>query len=100
MDLEMKTKKEGSTFSVELNGELNTLTAPELKALLDDNLRDTDLLILDFSGCDYVSSAGLRVLLNTFKVLTARNGQMKLQNIGPNLADLLKLTELDVVFNI
>lgn len=100
MDLEMKTKKEGSTFSVTLNGELNALTAPELKALLDDNLRDTDLLIFDFSGCDYVSSAGLRVLLNTFKVLTSRNGQMKLQNIGPNLADLLKLTELDIVFNI
>ena len=100
MDLEMKTKKEGSTFSVTLNGELNTLTAPELKALLDDNLQDTELLILDFSGCDYVSSAGLRVLLNTFKVLTARNAQMKLQNIGPNLADLLKLTELDVVFGI
>ena len=100
MELELKTKKEGSTFSVALSGELNTITAPGFNSLLEENISETEKLVLDFAGCDYVSSAGLRILLNTFKILTTRNGQMELLNIGPNLADTLKVTGLDVVFAI
>ena len=96
----MKTKKEGGTFTVALSGELNTLTAPDFNALLEKNLPETELLVLDFADCDYVSSAGLRVLLNTFKILKERGDQMELQNIGPNLADNLKVTGLDVLFEI
>lgn len=98
--MEMKTKKEGGTFTVALSGELNTLTAPDFNALLEKNLPETELLVLDFADCDYVSSAGLRVLLNTFKILKERGDQMELQNIGPNLADNLKVTGLDVLFEI
>lgn len=98
--MEMKTKKEGGTFTVALSGELNTLTAPDFNALLEKNLPETELLVLDFADCDYVSSAGLRVLLNTFKILKERGDQMELQNIGPNLADNLKVTGLDVVFEL
>ena len=98
--MEMKTKKEGGTFTVALSGELNTLTAPDFNALLEKNLPETELLVLDFADCDYVSSAGLRVLLNTFKILKERGDQIELQNIGPNLADNLKVTGLDVLFEI
>lgn len=83
-----------------MSGELNTLTAPDFNALLEKNLPETELLVLDFADCDYVSSAGLRVLLNTFKILKERGDQMELQNIGPNLADNLKVTGLDVLFEI
>ena len=61
--MELKTKKEGAELTILLSGELNTLTAPELSSLLDKELPGMETLILDFSGCDYVSSAGIRILL-------------------------------------
>ena len=74
------------------------MTAPELKALLDAELPETDSLLFDFSGCDSVSSAGLRVLLKTFKKIKVRKGQMKILNIGPVFREVLDITGLDVVF--
>lgn len=100
MDLEMKTTKENGTCSISLNGELNTLTAPEFNDLIEEVLPETEKLVLDFSGCDYVSSAGLRVMFNAFKTLSGRNGSMEFQNIGPNFADTLKATGLNIVFEI
>lgn len=100
MDLELKTKSEGTAFTVALNGELNTQTAPELKSILEEKLDEIDALYLDFAGCDSVSSAGLRVLLNAYKKLKAKKGTMKLMNIGPNFSEVLNITGLDVVFNL
>ena len=100
MELEMKTTKENGTCSISLNGELNTLTAPEFNDLIEEVLPETEKLVLDFSGCDYVSSAGLRIMLNAFKTLSDRNGSMEFQNIGPNFADTLKATGLNIVFEI
>ena len=67
MTLNMKTEKNGSEMTVFLSGELNTVTAPELGALLDRELPGVQKLTLDFAECGYVSSAGIRVLLSTFK---------------------------------
>lgn len=58
------------------------------------------VIILDFAECDYVSSAGLRVLLATFKQMTADNGSMKLTNVGENFRDVLENTGLDAVFGL
>ena len=65
--MKLTTKKNGTELTIQLSGELNTLTAPELTALLDKELGGVKNLTLDFAGCDSVSSAGLRVLLATFK---------------------------------
>lgn len=96
--MELTTKKNGTELTVLLNGELNTATAPELNALLNTELPATETLYLDFSGCDFVSSAGLRVLLAAFKTLKAKNGQMELQNVGPDFREVLGITGLDAVF--
>ena len=100
MDLELTAKSEGSAITVALKGELNTLTAPELKALLEEKLPETDSLCLDFADCDLVSSAGLRVLLNTYKSMKAKKGLMELVNIGPNFSEVLNITGLDAVFDL
>ena len=57
-------------------------------------------LTLDFSACDYVSSAGIRVLLATFRQLKAAKGNMRLTNVGENFMDVLQNTGLDAVFDI
>lgn len=95
------TKEKNETgLTVKLSGELNTLTAPELSDLLDRELGGVQALILDFTECDYVSSAGLRVLLNTYKQMKAVNGTMNLTNIGVNFRDVLQNTGLDAVFDV
>ena len=93
-------EKNGSNLTVHLNGELNTLTAPELSALLNKELGAMKALTLDFKECDYVSSAGLRVLLATFKQMKAAKGTMALANVGENFRDVLENTGLDAVFGV
>lgn len=100
MDLELTSNREGKELTVSLKGEVNTLTAPKLKDLIDGQLPDTDVLVFDFAGCDFVSSAGLRVLVNDYKILKKKGGQMKLINIGKNFSEVLNITGLDTVFGI
>ena len=96
----LTTDKNGTNLTVHLNGELNTMTAPELSALLNQELGGVKALTLDFKECDYVSSAGLRVLLATFKQMKAAKGSMSLANVGENFRDVLENTGLDAVFGI
>ena len=96
----LTTEKNGNTLTVRLSGELNTLTAQDLSALLDKELGGMQTLILDFAECDFVSSAGLRLLLGTFKELKAVNGKMELINVGENFMDVLENTGLGAVFGV
>lgn len=95
----LTTEKNGTELTIHLSGELNTLTAPELSTLLDQELSDVQALTLNFTECDYVSSAGLRVLLATFKKMKAAGGSMRLANVGENFMDVLENTGLDAVFD-
>ena len=98
--MKLTTEKNGTALTVHLSGELNTLTASELSGLLNKELDGVKALTLDFKECDYVSSAGLRVLLATFKKMKAAKGSMQLSNVGENFLDVLKNTGLDAVFGI
>ena len=98
MELQLESKKEGNELTILLVGEVNTGTAPNLKELIDSEIADSNVIIFDFEKCYFVSSAGLRVLLATYKTLKAKKGQMKLVNIGPNFKEVLNITGLDKVF--
>ncbi|WP_316630390.1 STAS domain-containing protein [uncultured Ruminococcus sp.] len=98
--MKLTAEKNGTALTVHLSGELNTLTAPELSALLDKELGGVQELTLNFAECDYVSSAGLRILLATFKKMKASKGSMVLSNVGENFMDVLSNTGLDAVFDI
>lgn len=98
--MKLTPEKNGSNLTIRLSGELNTMTAPELSKLLDQELGGVQALTLDFAECDYVSSAGLRVLLATFKQLKASNGDMQLANVGENFMEVLQNTGLDAVFGV
>ena len=98
--MKLTTEKNGSALTVHLSGEVNILTAPELSALLDKELPGVKALTLDFTECDYVSSAGLRVLLATFKKLKAAGGSMELANVGTGLMNVFQITGLARVFGL
>lgn len=98
--MELKIETEGTELTVFLSGELNTLTAPQLSEAIDSNIPGMQTLILDFTDCDYVSSAGIRVLLACLKQMKKQKGSMWLKNVGENFSEVLENTGLDAVFDV
>ena len=76
------------------------MAVPELEAMIKESIPGASLLVLDFTECDYVSSAGLRVLLTTFKSTKKDGKRMVLTNVGEGFMDVLETTCLDAVFDI
>ena len=78
----MKINKECSdgVLTLQIEGRLDTVTAPELEGELAGSLDGVNELVLDFSKLEYISSAGLRVLLSAQKTMRTRGG-MKVTNV-------------------
>ena len=81
----------GSALILALEGRLDTMTSPELEAELNKSLDGADSLILDFSKLDYISSAGLRVLLSAHKRMSAKGG-MKVKNVNEIVREVFDVT--------
>ena len=71
----------GADLTVALEGRLDTTTAPQLEAELKEALNGVRSLTMDFEKLDYVSSAGLRVLLSAQKIMN-KQGEMKIMNVN------------------
>ena len=89
----MKIEKtaSGSELTVALEGRLDTITSPELEKELVDSLDNVKELVLDFEALDYLSSAGLRVLLSTQKRMS-RQGSMKLVHVNDTIMEIFEVT--------
>ena len=74
-----------------LVGRLDTTTAPELEKELKDSLDGVSELTLDFAGLEYISSAGLRVLLSAQKIMN-KQGRMKVTNVNETIAEIFEVT--------
>lgn len=84
-------KQEGKALTFLLNGRLDTNTAPEFEKELQDSLDGIEELTLDFSGLDYISSAGLRVLLSTQKRMS-KQGSMVIRNANETIKEIFEIT--------
>lgn len=82
---------EGTALTIALEGRLDTSTAPRLEAELKTSLNDVTDLTMDFSGLEYLSSAGLRVLLAAQKVMN-RQGRMVLRNVNETIMEVFEVT--------
>ena len=89
----MKILKEQTeiTLILTLEGRLDTTTSPELEALLVNELGDTTELILDLDHLEYISSAGLRVLLTAQKMMNTR-GTMIVRNVCEAVREVFEIT--------
>ena len=74
-----------------LEGRLDTTTAPQLEETLKKELDSADSLILDLQKLEYISSAGLRVLLSAQKVM-AKKGGMKIRNVSDVIMEIFEVT--------
>ena len=90
---------ENGTASFALEGRLDTVTAPELEQALKETLEGLRLLTLDFAGLEYISSAGLRVLLSAQKQMN-RQGEMKLIHVGEAIMEIFEVTGFDEILTI
>lgn len=84
-------KIDGSSFTYEIEGRLDTVTSPALEAKLGEAYPKATELILDFKGLDYISSAGLRVLLASQKVMN-KQGKMILKNVKEAVMEVFEIT--------
>ena len=97
--MDISSKQEGTVLEIALQGRLDTMTAPELEAELNKSLKDSDSLVLDFSKLEYISSAGLRVLLSAHKAMSSKGG-MKVTNVNEIVREVFEVTGFDDILTI
>ena len=86
------TKKEnGKSFTLSVEGRLDTLTSPELEKEINELSASAEDRVVDFAKLEYISSAGLRVLLSAHK-LFAKKGGMTITNVNETVLDIFEVT--------
>ena len=97
----MKINKslEGNTLTLALEGRLDTTTAPDLEQAIKAELNHVDALVLDFSKLEYISSAGLRVLLSAHKAM-AKKGGMKVTHVSEMVMEVFEVTGFSDILNV
>ena len=90
---------DGEKLSIALSGRLDTTTAPKLEAELKQSVDGIKELVFDFSGVEYISSAGLRVLLAAQKVMN-RQGRMKLVGVHADVMEIFEITGFSDILTI
>ena len=84
-------KEQGTELEMKLTGRLDTTTAPKLEAELKHSINDITSLVMDFTGLEYLSSAGLRVLLSAQKVMK-KQGSMVIRNVNDTIMEVFEIT--------
>ena len=93
MALGLKITKEavGEKMTVHIQSDLNVKTSPILEEELRNSISGVKKLFLDFANVEYISSAGLRVLLAMEKTMRRQQGSMTLQNLNPAVKEIIRL---------
>jgi len=89
--LKINKTADAGKVNISLEGRLDTVTSPELDAELKEILEGTTELTLDFAGLEYVSSAGLRVLLAAQKTMM-NQGTLKIVNVNDVVMEIVEVT--------
>lgn len=99
MKMEILTTKKDDVLTVSLTGRLDTTTSPQLDEELKKSLDGIRELTMDLEGLDYISSAGLRILLSTQKTMN-QQGTMKLINVSSMVMDVFEVTGFSDILTI
>ena len=87
----MDIKINGCEAVITLAGRLDTVTAPQLDKAISEDIQDAKSLVLDLKEIEYISSAGLRVLLSAQKKMNIQ-GSMELVNVSEAVMDIFEMT--------
>ena len=92
-------KKEGNRLVLAVSGRLDTMTAPELENVIKDNMDGVEELILDFKDLEYISSAGLRVVLGARKAMGDK-GSFAVRNLCSDGREIFDITGFSDIITI
>ena len=97
--MNIERKKDGNALTLALEGRLDTMTAPQLEAALKEALPGVEALTFDLEKLDYISSAGLRVLLSAQKTMN-KQGTMKVIHANDMIMEIFEVTGFADILNI
>ena len=97
--MDIKKTKNDTTQTLAIQGRIDTTTAPQLEAELRSDIDGVTELYLDFTGVEYISSAGLRVLLSAQKLMS-RQGKMVLSHVNESVMEVFEVTGFSDIMTI
>ena len=98
--MEIFKQQNGQELLLTLKGELNTTTSSQLEAVIKNDLKGIDTLVIDMADLTYLTSAGLRVLLVAQKILNDKKGQMIIRHVNDSIMDVFAITGFDNILTI
>lgn len=97
--MNINKNKVGNDLTIGLEGRLDTTTAPDLDTALNADLAGVEKLVFDFSKLEYISSAGLRVLLSAQKIMN-KQGSMVVKNVSEEVNEIFEVTGFSDILTI
>jgi anti-anti-sigma factor len=99
--VDVKMEKKGAVLILKMKGRLDAISSPGAEKKVFECINSGEVnLLLDFEGIDYLSSAGMRMLLSTTKKLKGLSGKLVLCNVNQNVMDVLKMSGFDHVLEL
>jgi anti-sigma B factor antagonist len=99
--MNITTREEGGVAIVGFEGNLDTNTAPDAQEALSGILDDgADKILVDFGELDYISSAGLRVLLATAKRMTTAGGAFHICSLNETVNEVFEISGFSMIFKV
>ena len=90
----INVERDFELVTLEITGRLDTTTAPNLESIINELSEDTKELIFDMSGVEYISSAGIRVLLSAYKKINLNQGTMRIEEANEQVYEVFEMTGL------
>jgi anti-sigma B factor antagonist len=97
--LKIEKNKNDAELTIALEGRLDTNTSPQLEKELKDEIDGVTSLTFDFKALEYISSAGLRVLLSAQKIIN-KQGSMKITNVNSEIMEIFEVTGFSDILDI
>ena len=90
----INVERDFELVTLEITGRLDTTTAPNLESVINELPEDTKELIFDMSGVEYLSSAGIRVLIGAYKKMNTNQGIMRIEKANDMVREVFEMTGL------
>ena len=97
--MNINTEKNGEKLTIALEGRLDTTTAPQLEKVIEEKSEGITEMTIDMTKLEYISSAGLRVLLSTHKKMS-KIGILKITGVCDEIMDVFEMTGFSDILNI
>ena len=92
-------ERELGIVTLKITGRLDTTTSPNLDSVINELPEDTKELVFDMSGVEYISSAGIRVLLRAYKKMNTNQGKTRIENVNDIVREVFEMTGLSEMIN-